>query len=143
MRTICINWSFLPWMSFIADIFWQLLFQEELFDIIDREADNSDSLEGFVMCHSIAGGTGSGMGSYVLEHINDRFPKKLIQTYSVFPNQVRGYWSIEGCYLGVWFPIVYTTAHKIAFPRDLNPSVLQSVQYLQLLKGLVSTDSAS
>ena len=40
------------------------------------------------MCHSIAGGTGSGMGSYVLEHINDRFPKKLIQTYSVFPNQV-------------------------------------------------------
>ena len=62
--------------------------QEELFDIIDREADNSDSLEGFVMCHSIAGGTGSGMGSYVLEHINDRFPKKLIQTYSVFPNQV-------------------------------------------------------
>lgn len=39
------------------------------------------------MCHSIAGGTGSGMGSYVLEHINDRFPKKLIQTYSVFPNQ--------------------------------------------------------
>ena len=65
--------------------------QEELFDIIDREADNSDSLEGFVMCHSIAGGTGSGMGSYVLEHINDRFPKKLIQTYSVFPNQVRSH----------------------------------------------------
>lgn len=61
--------------------------QEDLFDIIDREADNSDSLEGFVMCHSIAGGTGSGMGSYLLEHINDRFPKKLIQTYSVFPNQ--------------------------------------------------------
>ncbi|XP_041478336.1 tubulin gamma-1 chain [Lytechinus variegatus] len=60
---------------------------EEVFDIIDREADNSDSLEGFVLCHSIAGGTGSGMGSYILEKLNDRFPKKLIQTYSVFPNQ--------------------------------------------------------
>ncbi|KAG1670151.1 Tubulin gamma-1 chain [Nymphon striatum] len=60
---------------------------EELFDIIDREAEGSDSLEGFVFCHSIAGGTGSGMGSYVLEKINDRYPKKLIQTYSVFPNQ--------------------------------------------------------
>ena len=69
-------------------IFLRFALQEDLFDIIDREADNSDSLEGFVMCHSIAGGTGSGMGSYVLEHINDRFPKKLIQTYSVFPNQV-------------------------------------------------------
>ena len=60
---------------------------EEVFDIIDREADGSDSLEGFVLCHSIAGGTGSGMGSYMLEKLNDRFPKKLIQTYSVFPNQ--------------------------------------------------------
>ena len=35
--------------------------------MIDREADGSDSLEGFVMCHSIAGGTGSGLGSYILE----------------------------------------------------------------------------
>jgi len=54
--------------------------------MIDREADGSDSLEGFVLCHSIAGGTGSGMGSYLLERLNDRYPKKLIQTYSVFPH---------------------------------------------------------
>jgi tubulin gamma len=60
--------------------------QEKIFDIIDREADNSDSLEGFVLSHSIAGGTGSGMGSCLLEKLNDRYPKKLIQTYSVFPN---------------------------------------------------------
>lgn len=59
---------------------------EKVMDMIDRESDNSDSLEGFVMCHSIAGGTGSGMGSYLLEALNDHFPKKLIQTYSVFPN---------------------------------------------------------
>ncbi len=45
---------------------------EEIFDILDREADNSDSLEGVVLCHSIAGGTGSGMGSYILERLNDR-----------------------------------------------------------------------
>ncbi|GAB0097291.1 Tubulin gamma chain [Sergentomyia squamirostris] len=61
--------------------------QEEVFDIIDREADNSDSLEGFVLCHSIAGGTGSGMGSYIMERLSDHFPKKIVQTYSVFPNQ--------------------------------------------------------
>jgi len=46
---------------------------EEIFDILDREADNSDSLEGFVLCHSIAGGTGSGMGSFLLERLNDRW----------------------------------------------------------------------
>lgn len=45
---------------------------EEIFDMIDREADNSDSLEGFMLCHSVAGGTGSGLGSYVLERLNDR-----------------------------------------------------------------------
>ncbi|XP_073989135.1 tubulin gamma-1 chain-like isoform X1 [Rhodnius prolixus] len=61
--------------------------QEEVFDIIEREAENSDSLEGFVLCHSIAGGTGSGMGSYILDRLADKFPKKIIQTYSVFPNQ--------------------------------------------------------
>ena len=59
---------------------------EAVLDMIDRESDNSDSLEGFVLCHSIAGGTGSGMGSYLLEALNDHFPKKLVQTYSVFPN---------------------------------------------------------
>jgi tubulin gamma len=63
---------------------------EEIMDMIDREADGSESLEGFLMCHSIAGGTGSGMGSLLLERVNDHFPKKLVQTYSVFPNQQDG-----------------------------------------------------
>ena len=38
-----------------------------------------------MLCHSIAGGTGSGVGSFILERLNDRYPKKLTQTYSVFP----------------------------------------------------------
>lgn len=59
---------------------------EELSDMIDREADGSDSLEGFQLLHSIAGGTGSGLGSFLLERIKENFPKKLVQTYSVFPN---------------------------------------------------------
>ncbi len=33
------------------------------------------------MSHSIAGGTGSGMGSFMLELISDRYSKKLLQTY--------------------------------------------------------------
>ncbi|KAJ2765488.1 gamma-tubulin, partial [Coemansia nantahalensis] len=59
---------------------------EDILEMLDREADNSDSLEGFNLLHSIAGGTGSGLGSFLLERLNDRFPKKLLQTYSVFPN---------------------------------------------------------
>ncbi|PUU78484.1 Tubulin/FtsZ, GTPase domain-containing protein [Tuber borchii] len=59
---------------------------EEVMEMIEREADGSDSLEGFMLLHSIAGGTGSGLGSFLLERLNDRFPKKIIQTYSVFPD---------------------------------------------------------
>jgi tubulin gamma len=76
-------------------------------DMIEREAESSDSLEvcgiphlhvrrispssqAFVALHSIAGGTGSGLGSFILERLNDRFPKKIIQTYSVFPNTQEG-----------------------------------------------------
>lgn len=60
--------------------------EEKLFDMIDREAEGSDSLEGFMLTHSIAGGTGSGLGSFVIEKISDRYPKKISQTFSVFPN---------------------------------------------------------
>ena len=43
-----------------------------------------------MLLHSIAGGTGSGLGSFLLERLNDKFPKKLVQTYSVFPNAHEG-----------------------------------------------------
>ncbi|GAA6030519.1 hypothetical protein JCM8097_006185 [Rhodosporidiobolus ruineniae] len=58
----------------------------DIAEMLEREAEGSDSLEGIMLLHSIAGGTGSGLGSYVLERISDVFPKKLVQTYSVFPD---------------------------------------------------------
>jgi tubulin gamma len=39
-----------------------------------------------MLLHSIAGGTGSGLGSYLLEQLVDRYPKKMLSTFSVFPN---------------------------------------------------------
>ncbi|KAJ7194605.1 gamma tubulin [Mycena pura] len=69
---------------------WGERIYEEVMEMIDREAEGSDSLEGFMAMHSIAGGTGSGLGSFLLERLNDKFPKKLIQTYSVFPNAQEG-----------------------------------------------------
>lgn len=38
------------------------------------------------MFHSVAGGTGSGMGSYLVERLAEDYPKMALQTYSVFPN---------------------------------------------------------
>lgn len=60
--------------------------EEDLMEMLDREAEGSDSLEGFMLLHSVAGGTGSGVGSFLLEKLADRYPKRLVQTYSVFPS---------------------------------------------------------
>lgn len=57
---------------------------ETVSDMIDRELDSCENLEGFQLAHSVAGGTGSGFGSLLLEMLSDRYGKKLIQTYSVF-----------------------------------------------------------
>jgi tubulin gamma len=45
--------------------------KEALLDIFQREAENADALEGFILSHSISGGTGSGLGSFVLEMLRD------------------------------------------------------------------------
>jgi hypothetical protein len=59
---------------------------EDLLEMIDRELGACDSLEGFSLAHSVAGGTGSGLGSFLLEAVADRYPRALLTTYSVFPN---------------------------------------------------------
>ncbi|KAL0724566.1 hypothetical protein Bca4012_039165 [Brassica carinata] len=52
--------------------------EEEIMDMIDREADGSESLEGSATPLLVA----------VAQTLNDRYSKKLVQTYSVFPNQM-------------------------------------------------------
>ena len=46
-------------------------------------------LKGFVMCHSIAGGTGSGMGSYLLEKLNDRYSKGFLGMQIITANETK------------------------------------------------------
>lgn len=57
-------------------------FEEDLMDMIDREADGSDSLEGFVLCHSIAGGTGSGFHIF-LYHLDIIFIFCFVSDYII------------------------------------------------------------
>lgn len=56
-------------------------YADEIGEMIQREVENSDNLEGITLLHSIAGGTGSGMGSYVLELVADYFSDKLVSAY--------------------------------------------------------------
>ena len=64
-----------------------LQYQEELINLIDRECDKCENLSTFQLMHSVAGGTGSGVGSLLLELLNDRYgSKKLINTFLIFPS---------------------------------------------------------
>uniref|UniRef100_A0AC35FX84 Tubulin/FtsZ GTPase domain-containing protein n=1 Tax=Panagrolaimus sp. PS1159 TaxID=55785 RepID=A0AC35FX84_9BILA len=59
---------------------------EQILNIIQSEVEISDKIDGFSVSHSIAGGTGSGLGSWILEKLVDEYGHKQIQTFSVFPN---------------------------------------------------------
>jgi hypothetical protein len=40
------------------------------------------------MTHSLAGGTGSGLGSRLLEEYRDTFGKSYLMTVSIWPNMI-------------------------------------------------------
>lgn len=63
---------------------------DDIADMIRREVEVADALEGFILCHSIAGGTGSGVGSLVLEKLSDEYKKATTMAYSVFPDLAAG-----------------------------------------------------
>ncbi|KAL7673953.1 hypothetical protein ACOME3_000235 [Neoechinorhynchus agilis] len=55
-------------------------------DIVRREAEGCDCLQGFQIFHSLGGGCGSGMGSLVLSRIRDEYPDRMNLTMSVVPS---------------------------------------------------------
>lgn len=61
--------------------------EDDFTELIDRELDKCDNLSSFQLFHSVAGGTGSGVGSFILELLDDRYgSKKLILTFLIFPS---------------------------------------------------------
>lgn len=59
---------------------------EKSLDVIRREAETCDVLQGFQVTHSLGGGTGSGMGTLLVSKIREEFPDRMMCTYSVLPS---------------------------------------------------------
>ena len=51
-----------------------------------KEVERADFFLGMVMVHSLAGGTGSGLGSRLIESYRDNFGKAYLMTASIWPN---------------------------------------------------------
>merc|ERR1712012_624932 len=59
---------------------------EEALDVVRKEVENCDCPQGFQICHSLGGGTGSGMGTLVLLKLRDAYPDRILATFSVYPS---------------------------------------------------------
>lgn len=59
---------------------------DSVLDVVRREAENSDSLQGFQISHSLGGGTGSGMGTLLISKIREEYPDRMMATFSVVPS---------------------------------------------------------
>jgi tubulin beta len=59
---------------------------DSVIDVVRREAEHCDCLQGFQIAHSLGGGTGSGMGTLLISKIREEFPDRMMCTYSVVPS---------------------------------------------------------
>ena len=55
-------------------------------DVVRKEAEDCDVLQGFQMTHSLGGGTGSGMGTLLMARIREEYPDRIMCTYSIVPS---------------------------------------------------------
>jgi len=59
---------------------------DSVLDVVRKEAEGCDCLQGFQITHSLGGGTGSGMGTLLIAKIREEYPDRIMCTFSVFPS---------------------------------------------------------
>jgi len=59
---------------------------DSILDVVRKEAEGCDCLQGFQFCHSLGGGTGSGLGTLLISKIREEYPDRIMETFSIFPS---------------------------------------------------------
>lgn len=59
---------------------------DSVLDVVRKEAESCDCLQGFQLAHSMGGGTGSGMGTLLISKIREEYPDRMMVTFSVVPS---------------------------------------------------------
>ncbi|CAA7267545.1 unnamed protein product [Cyclocybe aegerita] len=59
---------------------------DSILDIVRRQAEGCDALQGFQILHSLGGGTGAGLGSLMLSKLREEFPDRMMATFSILPS---------------------------------------------------------
>lgn len=59
---------------------------DSVLEVVRKEAEDCDCLQGFQLTHSLGGGTGSGMGTLLTSKIREEYPDRIMTTFSVVPS---------------------------------------------------------
>uniref|UniRef100_A0A0R3RIY0 Tubulin beta chain n=1 Tax=Elaeophora elaphi TaxID=1147741 RepID=A0A0R3RIY0_9BILA len=59
---------------------------DNVLDVVRKEVEGCDCLQGFQLTHSLGGGTGSGMGTLMISKIREEYPDRIMSTFSVVPS---------------------------------------------------------
>ena len=59
---------------------------ESVLDVVRKETENCDCIQGFQLTHSLGGGTGSGMGTLLISKIREEYPDRIMNSFSVVPS---------------------------------------------------------
>ncbi|CAJ0581603.1 unnamed protein product, partial [Mesorhabditis spiculigera] len=59
---------------------------ENVLEVVRKEAEHCDCLQGFQLTHSLGGGTGSGMGTLLISKIREEYPDRIVSSFSVVPS---------------------------------------------------------
>ncbi|GMI27665.1 hypothetical protein TeGR_g1357, partial [Tetraparma gracilis] len=59
---------------------------DSVMDVVRKEAEACDVMQGFQITHSMGGGTGAGMGTLLVSKIREEYPDRIMSTYSVVPS---------------------------------------------------------
>ena len=61
-------------------------YAEAILESVRGVAEHCDSLQSFFLMHSLGGGTGSGLGTYILTQLEDHYPEVYRFNVGVFPS---------------------------------------------------------
>ena len=59
---------------------------DRVVDVLRKEAEGCDCMQGFQLTHSLGGGTGSGLGTLLIAKIKEEYPDRIMLSFSVVPS---------------------------------------------------------
>ncbi|KDN45421.1 hypothetical protein RSAG8_05008, partial [Rhizoctonia solani AG-8 WAC10335] len=59
---------------------------DSILEVLRKQVEQCDAMQGFQLIHSLGGGSGSGLGSLLLGKLREEAPDRMLATFSVFPS---------------------------------------------------------